>query len=853
MSTEKTKQQKPKKSLKRKLANGFFYLIILIFILSGLTVLATDTDFGFQTALKLSKPILRHYGVDITGDVTGDLYDFQISQLQVSTSSERISLKDLSLTWNPVQLWHRHLEVKQFRVIALWPFKSKPSSDQVHKPDATQSTPLEAIQAPDFTFDIDHFDFHLQTVKKQKLMEVTGAATLKDGKFILEKVLAEGSGFKTQVNGFVDFEVSPQIMLTGPWQFVKGKRSFKGALTADGDFKNYQIQLQGRSEQTNQSAAFNIDLEGNLQGLHSKQILFKRMDGTINGQLQANFLPLKWQLQLEGKDIDIHQQVKLSDTLLNFTLKAKGDPTGQNLEAEGALASNKLTIKASRTPNGSIHIAQLTMQSETGTWQLTPTTFDILNDNMHLPKTCLKQAKSYVCGNFDISKGQVQGALDVNLLDLSEFNSFFPQLNDLTGEVLGNMTFFGSTARPNFKGQVRLKDAGLGIPSLGIQLNKTNLILTSEQKNKMTLKGVAHSVGGELSIDGGLYWEKTYPVIAVGITGKEFTVVNLPEAHIVVSPQLSYIQNNKIEQLVGTVTVDSADVNADRFENTIGLDKSNIVYINSDNQVVEQEHSLPFATTIQVLANNTLKFRGFGINATIGGKILINGVANQNTVANGTLNISSGHYAAYGKRFNVTKGQMIFSNSPIDDPALDVYAQYEMTAVTAGANNQLNSIKVGVHVSGTVQKIHLSLYSDPPMTQENILSYIITGQSLDEVGPGGQAALSQAALSFAAGGGDDSVLSQIKEKLQLSELSVGSLNTSPTSNLESSRDDVDQNNTAVFIGKALSKRFYVSYGVGLFNQQQIFKTHFKLTKNWAVQTDNSTLDSGADIIYTFER
>jgi len=166
----------------------------------------------------------------------------------------------------------------------------------------------------------------------------------------------------------------------------------------------------------------------------------------------------------------------------------------------------------------------------------------------------------------------------------------------------------------------------------------------------------------------------------------------------------------------------------------------------------------------------------------------------------------------------------------------------------------INNILIGVKVSGTLEQIHLSLFSNPPMSQENIFSYIITGAPLSQAGPGSQTAITQAALSFSSGGGDESVLDKVQETLQLNQLSVGSLNAMPNNNLSSARasSNPDQNNTAVFVGKALTSRFFISYGVGLFNNQQIFLTHFKISQHFYLQTDTSTMDSGADIFYTFE-
>ena len=259
---------------------------------------------------------------------------------------------------------------------------------------------------------------------------------------------------------------------------------------------------------------------------------------------------------------------------------------------------------------------------------------------------------------------------------------------------------------------------------------------------------------------------------------------------------------------------------------------------------------------IILIGDKNINFQGFGLNTQITGSLNINSFADQPSFGNGTLNLIQGEYQAYGKHFKITKGSLIFSHSPLNNPNLDIIALYQLTNIMTGSGAQTNSnsLTIGIKVSGSLQKIHLSLFSNPSMSQENILSYIITGQPLSQMGPASQSALSQAALSLASGGDNQTVLNSIQDKLKLNQLTIGSLNNLPSNNLSTDRqaNNPDQDNTAVFIGKAITPRFFISYGVGLFNNEQIFMTHFKLTKHFYLQTNNSNLDSGADIFYTFE-
>lgn len=845
------KPKKARKSLKRRMANILFFLVVLLFLLAGAVVAITDTEIGFQTAVKLASPVLNAYGLDIQSGINGDLYQFKIPKLTIVKDGNIIHLSQLSLQWQPFALWNHHLSVQKISATVDWPVKS--TSETTHTVKMTEKAVDNSskLVAPNVTVDLADIQLHIQKTDGTTVGDLTGAANYKDGRLFISKMKFDGSGLKTELNGFFAFHTSPQLHLTAPWRYQHGNHDYQGTLSADGNLSRYKINFDGKSLNTVNASSITMNLVGDLQQLHSTKLEYSRAEGTANGDFKLQFAPMKWLLYINGKDLDIHPNVRLDDELLNINLMAKGDDNGQQLNGDLNLADNKVSWDILRDSQGDIAIKTFEMKTSAGLWKLNPVTVKIQPSGINIPETCFSNGQDKLCFNWQTDNQILKGNMSVSLDNLSQFAAFFPQINEINGQLQGKMNFSGTAHKPHFKGDIALKNANIGLPSLGLELHKTSLNISSKQKDMIAIKGQATSGDGLLKLTGNLRWMKTYLSTVLSVTGKQFTAVNLPEAHVVISPQLTFTRNNKADVLIGDIGVDSANIDADQFEKTAGLNSKDIVYVNADNQAIHQTSSLPFATSIQIFTNNKINFKGYNIKANIGGNINISSYAGKSTFANGTLKVNNGTYSAYGKTFKVTKGALIFSQSPLTNPALNIYAQYAMTALTLSSSS-IGSIQVGVHVSGTMNKIQLSLYSDPPMTQENILSYIITGQPLNKAGPQGQAALSQAALSLAAGGGDSSILDTLKDKLALSELSVGSLSNTPSNNLSSSRSEVDQDNTAVFVGKAISKRFYISYGVGLFNQQQIFRTHLRLTKNWSLQTDNSTLDSGADIIYVWE-
>jgi translocation and assembly module TamB len=57
--------------------------------------------------------------------------------------------------------------------------------------------------------------------------------------------------------------------------------------------------------------------------------------------------------------------------------------------------------------------------------------------------------------------------------------------------------------------------------------------------------------------------------------------------------------------------------------------------------------------------------------------------------------------------------------------------------------------------------------------------------------------------------------------------------------------------TALFLGRYLTPKMYVQYGMGLFQNAYVFRLRYDLTQRWKVQTETGEY-SGGDILYQWE-
>ena len=63
----------------------------------------------------------------------------------------------------------------------------------------------------------------------------------------------------------------------------------------------------------------------------------------------------------------------------------------------------------------------------------------------------------------------------------------------------------------------------------------------------------------------------------------------------------------------------------------------------------------------------------------------------------------------------------------------------------------------------------------------------------------------------------------------------------------------ETNDQAMFtVGKYLSPKLFISYGIGLFQQGHTFRIQYDIGHGYKVRTETG-VESGGDVLYTFER
>jgi translocation and assembly module TamB len=139
-----------------------------------------------------------------------------------------------------------------------------------------------------------------------------------------------------------------------------------------------------------------------------------------------------------------------------------------------------------------------------------------------------------------------------------------------------------------------------------------------------------------------------------------------------------------------------------------------------------------------------------------------------------------------------------------------------------------------------LQQPRLSFFSEPSMAQSQIVSYLLVGKPMDRMQSGDTASVVSARDTLAMQGGG-LIASQIGRRIGLEEVGVESTVTS-----------AGETNQQLVLGKFLSPRFFVSYGISLTESINTLKLRYTVSDRWVLRMEAGENQS-ADIEFNVER
>ncbi|MBK1703939.1 translocation/assembly module TamB domain-containing protein [Halochromatium glycolicum] len=387
----------------------------------------------------------------------------------------------------------------------------------------------------------------------------------------------------------------------------------------------------------------------------------------------------------------------------------------------------------------------------------------------------------------------LRGQLEINLDGLDRFAALVPDLQDVGGQIDGDIGLSGTLGQPQIRGNLSVLDLALRVPAIGLEIAELNLTAASEGASRMRLKGGALIGGGQLDLDGAITGiGDDEPSLELELTGDALTVADTKEYNAVLSMNLEAGLGLGGGAVNGEIKLPRARI----MPRTIpagAVQPSQDVVV--EEEANEQE---PFPLSVDVLAKlgEDVLIEAFGLRGQLRGQLRVTKEPGGAMLGDGELQVIDGTYrvslpglgllTSVGKPLVIEKGIVVYAKTPLDNPGIILSAQRQGGDITAG-----------VRVFGTLRNPKLAFFSDsdPNMTQSEITSYLVTG-----IPP---------------------------------------------------KRDATTDDRSISVGTYVAPKLFMEYDTSLGDQSDSIKMRYDLTESIQVQSETGDAQ-GVDIFYKFE-
>jgi translocation and assembly module TamB len=498
-----------------------------------------------------------------------------------------------------------------------------------------------------------------------------------------------------------------------------------------------------------------------------------------------------YSLALQMIDMPVSVVEHLSDTDLLFDQLVSGTLDWQHSNVRGASGLGRLSISPGIVR--SVDDERDFLATGTGVVDFEIEDGSLLSGVIEMPFP----GTGTLSGRFamqDVAAGassEVTGSADIDVTDLRRLSRLSPLIDSASGSLRAGIELSGTIATPVLGGDLSVKNGALRYMPLGLELDDIDLEGRMNDDFRFDLSGTFRAGEGRAEIiSSGGYDDIDQPGLLVHLKGDNLTLVNVPDVKVTVNSDIELGLNRDTLSINGDLLVPMARIRPTNLATAKVSESEDVVIVAGELPDLPEE----------VQGGDGLQFTG-ELDVVLGNSVIIN--------------LDRGRAAVTGGvKFN-WQGDVIPIANGRYDIAGSVQAFGQVLDITAGAvrfpnvpadspfirvraereiygNTQVKT--AGVFVDGPVNRLIVSPYTMPPTTEERAMALLVTGSDFDY------------------------------------EQGVG----------------------AIDFGTYIAPRLFISYGVGVFERENVISARYDITKGFGVKASSGSKESGVDLNYRFE-
>lgn len=480
------------------------------------------------------------------------------------------------------------------------------------------------------------------------------------------------------------------------------------------------------------------------------------------------------------------------DTGLDFTQALDGSMTFSRSPGRALSGDMQLEISAGRIRNRLDE--RLATTTRPGVLQMHLEDGQFLSGQLRLPFS----EASEIDARFevvDVGQGEaspVEGQLHIKVNDIGTAASVSPIIDAASGRLAADIRMSGTVGAPRFTGQGSLTDGSLSYEPLGLRLEDMELTGDIREQNRLELKGTFTAGEGSGRIyTSADYLDGAQAGLNVSLSGQKLTVVDVPNLKVVANPELDFGLDDGTVTVNGSIVVPEARLSPTNLTSTAVRESGDVVVVAG--QEAEMEETPPRDGGIAVEGE---------VELTLGDDIVVDlDVADARVTGATTFRwsgppmpLADGQYRVSGS-FQAYGQLLQITEGIVNFP--NVPANNPVLRIRAEreifGNSQIRS--AGVFISGTAKDPEVEVYTTPRTSESRALTLLVTGSD----------------FNFEQGVG------------------------------------------AVDVGTYIAPKLYLSYGIGLFERENVISLRYDIAKGFGIKASSSTRTDGVDLSYTIER
>lgn len=395
----------------------------------------------------------------------------------------------------------------------------------------------------------------------------------------------------------------------------------------------------------------------------------------------------------------------------------------------------------------------------------------------------------------DISQRPFAADLDLN----ADSTVFAPLLQerpdqDFTGLIRGQLSIRGTLSEPEWEGEARLSQGRYENASYGTVLANMEATLKANNRTLDLDLNATDASGGKVSLAGAVVWpedrvEWWMPELDMALNTRNAHLVRRADIDASVSGELTVKGPWRDLLVAGELSIIPLTIQLDSLLQT-GTPTLNVVRGTVEQEDEEEvvELTNPYMPAgrwdVRIRADRRAQIYGQGLEAELSGILELTDELDSPNIG-GRFEVIRGIYTAFGKIFRITRGNIQIQGSQI---LLDIVAVYSGPELE----------RVELHISGSQERLDLTLTSTPPLANEELLARLLFGKRIEEMTPVQAFQLASALNSLRDPGGGLDLFGTTRNLLGLDTLTV-----------DTATNEEGESGVSVAAGKYLSNRLYL--------------------------------------------